>query len=120
MHVGCCGHVLNLVVNKGLKDLHSSISATRNVVRYVRSSPTRHSKFKDAITQEHITHKALVYLDVPTRWNSTYMMLKATKKFQKAFERLEDEDTGFLLHFRKEDRREGPPSVEIGIMLGPL
>ena len=112
MHVRCCAHILNLVVNEGLKDIHSSISAIRNAVRYVRSSPARLSKFKDAITQEHITHKALVCLDVPTRWNSTYMMLEAAEKFQKAFERLEDEDTDYLLYFREDDRREGPPIID--------
>ena len=40
------------------------------------------------------------------------MMLEATEKFQKAFERLEDEDTDYLLYFREDDRREGPPIID--------
>ena len=34
--------------------------------------------------------KKLLCLDVPTRWNSTYLMLESAEKFQKAFERLEN------------------------------
>ncbi|XP_057760309.1 zinc finger BED domain-containing protein RICESLEEPER 1-like [Arachis stenosperma] len=40
-HVRCCAHILNLVVNNDLKDMHSSISKIRNAVRYVRASPSR-------------------------------------------------------------------------------
>nr|KYP36927.1 Putative AC9 transposase [Cajanus cajan] len=39
LHVRCCAHILNLVVNNGLKDLHVSINKIRNVVRFVRVSP---------------------------------------------------------------------------------
>lgn len=39
-------------------------------------------------------------LDVPTRWNSTYLMLEAALKFKKAFARMEeDEDRLFLTYF---------------------
>ncbi|KAK2388991.1 zinc finger BED domain-containing protein DAYSLEEPER [Trifolium repens] len=41
MHVRCCAHILNLVVQDGLKDYHSSIRKIRNAVNYVRKSPGR-------------------------------------------------------------------------------
>ena len=99
MHVRCHGHILNLVVIDGLKEYHKSISTIRHVVRYVRSSTSRLAKFSEAIEVKHIAFKSLMSLDVSTRWNSTFKMLQAVKKFQKAFESLEDEDRDYLLYF---------------------
>ncbi|KAF5464387.1 hypothetical protein F2P56_014465 [Juglans regia] len=52
--------------------------------------------FKKCIGLEEIASKSGICLDVPTRWNSTYLMLEGALKFRKAFERLEEEDSGFL------------------------
>ena len=41
MHLRCCAHIVNLIVNEGLKEMHNSIAAIRNCVRYIRSSPSR-------------------------------------------------------------------------------
>ncbi|XP_024026908.1 zinc finger BED domain-containing protein RICESLEEPER 2-like [Morus notabilis] len=98
LHVRCCAHIVNLIVNEDLKYLHDSIAAIRNVVRYVRSSPARLLKFKSCVEREKIEYKGLICLDVSTRWNSTYMMLDAAIKFQKAFERYEEEDDNATLN----------------------
>ncbi|KAF7820963.1 zinc finger BED domain-containing protein RICESLEEPER 2-like [Senna tora] len=109
LHVRCCAHILNSVVNDGLKDLHNSISAIRNAVRYARSSPARLQRFKDLVQKEKIDCKALVCLDIMTRWNSTYLMLEHALKFQKVFDRMEDEDDGYNAYFRDDTHRLGPP-----------
>lgn len=46
MHVRCCAHILNLVVVSGLNELHASVAAIRNAVKYMRSSTTRLQTFK--------------------------------------------------------------------------
>ena len=48
--------------------------------------------------QEKIECKALVCLDEPTRWNSTYLMLEHAIKFEKAFKILDEEkeDSNFV------------------------
>ncbi|KAK2641400.1 hypothetical protein Ddye_023163 [Dipteronia dyeriana] len=99
MLLRCSAHILNLIVIEGLKDYHESISKIHNVVRYVRGSPARLYKFKSCAEREKISSKKPLYLDVPTRWNSTYLMLESAEKFQKAFERLEDHDTQYFLDF---------------------
>ncbi|KAF7807266.1 zinc finger BED domain-containing protein RICESLEEPER 2-like [Senna tora] len=109
LNVRCCGHILNLVVNNGLKDLHNSIFAIRNVVRYVRSSPERLQRFKDLVQKEKIDCKALVCLDIVTRWNSTYLMLEHALKFQKVFDRMEDDDDRYNAYFKDDTHRLGPP-----------
>ena len=88
LHMRCCAHILNLIVQEGLKDIHESITKVRNVVRYAKSSPKRFEKFLEAVKDANIQSKSLLSLDVPTRWNSTYLMLKATEKFERAFDRL--------------------------------
>ena len=52
-------------------------------------------------------------LDVPTRWNSTFMMLDVALKFEKAFERYAEEDERFSSYFeekKNDKKRIGPPS----------
>uniref|UniRef100_A0A803PIE6 BED-type domain-containing protein n=1 Tax=Cannabis sativa TaxID=3483 RepID=A0A803PIE6_CANSA len=112
LHLRCCYHIINLVVGDGLKDLYLSICSICNAVRYVKSSPARLGKFKDCAKEENIQSKALLSLDVPTRWNSTYLMLEAALKFKKAFNRLEG-DMYFTSYFDEPlngKKIDGPPS----------
>ncbi|KAG2724850.1 hypothetical protein I3760_01G037400 [Carya illinoinensis] len=110
MHMRCCAHILNLVVNEGLKECNDAITMVRNAVRYVRSSPARLEKFKRCAEKEKIDSKKMLSLDVQTRWNSTYIMLEAAEKFEKAFRWMESEDHNFLSYFK--DGNIGPPRVE--------
>ncbi|KAK2638421.1 hypothetical protein Ddye_026216 [Dipteronia dyeriana] len=45
LHVWGCAHILNIIVGDGLKDLHDSIVAIRNAVKFVKSSPSRLERF---------------------------------------------------------------------------
>ena len=101
LHMRCCAHIINLIVNEGLKKMHDSISSVRNVVRYVRSSPKRLTKFKDRVEQEKIKCRALVCLDVATQWNSTYLMLDHALEFEKAFKVLEEEESDYVDYFKE-------------------
>ena len=77
LHLRCCAHILNLIVSDGLKDLHESVVAIRNAVKYVKSSPSRLDRFKRAVEHEKLGNNSFVVLNVPTRWNSTYLMLES-------------------------------------------
>ncbi|KAF7149532.1 hypothetical protein RHSIM_Rhsim02G0095800 [Rhododendron simsii] len=99
MHMRCCAHILNLIVVEGLKDMSESILRVRDVVRYVRSSPQRMETFKKCVEKEKIKSKQTVCLDVCTRWNSTYLMLEIAIKFEKAFQRMGEEDSSFIKFF---------------------
>ncbi|KAI5439120.1 hypothetical protein KIW84_024767 [Lathyrus oleraceus] len=100
-HMRCVAHILNLVVNEGLKDKHLSITSVRDVVRFVKSSPQRATKFKECIEFARITCKRLVCLDVSTCWNATYLMLEAVEKFQAGFDKLEYEESSYRELFGK-------------------
>ena len=63
--------------------------------------------------RERIDYKGWMVLDVPTRWNSTFMMLNVALKFEKAFARYEEEDDKFLSCFMENENGKkmiGPPS----------
>uniref|UniRef100_A0A7N0UGD6 Transposase n=1 Tax=Kalanchoe fedtschenkoi TaxID=63787 RepID=A0A7N0UGD6_KALFE len=88
----CIVHIINLVVNDGINIVKDSISHVRKAVRYVRQSLSQLQKFKECVAYEKIETKSLLCLDVCTRRNSTYMMLDAAQKFEKAFERYQHID----------------------------
>ena len=75
MHMHCCAHILNLIVQSGLKSIHELIAKVWNAMRYVRASPARFEKFQECVENEKIKTQCLLSLDVPTRCNSTYLVL---------------------------------------------
>lgn len=95
VHMRCIAHVLNLIVQDGLKDVDSSVKKVRDAVRYVRNSPARLKKFRDLADLIGVEAKSSLTLDVPTRWNSTYLMLKNAVTYQKVFEAYEENDSSF-------------------------
>lgn len=114
MHVKSCARIVNLMVRDALKEFHGSIAKIRNAIEYVKSSsPSLLEIFKHWARDENISCKNPLYLDVPTRWNTTYTMLERAVKFQKAFERVEAEDANFChLIFIDHDIKMDPPRSE--------
>ena len=70
----------------------------------MRQSPIRLAKFKKCVViEKKIKSKSLLCLDVSTRWNSTYLMLDAAQKFEKAFEAFDDIDPYYKSELMMED-----------------
>ncbi|GMJ02868.1 DAYSLEEPER [Hibiscus trionum] len=97
MHTRCVTHVINLIVQEGVKHAFVSVDRVRAVVRYIRASPSRIKQFYKCTEEEMIDTKAHLCLDVPTRWNSTYMMLKVAAKYERAFDSYARDDHSFFL-----------------------
>ncbi|KAH0689722.1 hypothetical protein KY289_017080 [Solanum tuberosum] len=95
LHVRCMAHILNLIVQDGLKEIGPSIKRVRQMVKYVRSSSTRTRNFLKCVEMQKIECDKMLSLDVPTRWKSIYLMLDTAKKFEKAFERFDLYDGNF-------------------------
>lgn len=100
LHMRCMAHIVNLIVQDGLKDMGYYVDCVRGAVKYVRQSPSRIEKFKECIQMEKIQRKKFLCLDVSTRWNSTYLMLDAAQRFIPAFERFEDLDHMYKIDLR--------------------
>ncbi|KAL2330357.1 hypothetical protein Fmac_017938 [Flemingia macrophylla] len=89
-HVRCCAHVLNLIVQEGLKVLDDALDQIRTSIKYVRGSESRMIKFKQCLEKiSDINSSSGLCLDVPTRWNSTYLMLQSALKYQRVFASLQ-------------------------------
>ena len=67
MHMRCCAHILNLIMQSGLNFIHESIAKVQNAVRYVRVSSAKFEKFQECVENEKIKAKCLLSLDVPIR-----------------------------------------------------
>jgi hypothetical protein len=72
------------------------------MVKYVESCPQRLALFKSCVERKNIECNASLTLDVPTRWNSTYIMLEVAEEYQRAFELMIDEDEHFLNYLYKD------------------
>ncbi|KAL5723276.1 cellulase [Ranunculus cassubicifolius] len=81
IHVRCLAHVSNVIVKDGLQWLEGSVASIRKAVKFVKSSPSRFEYFKKCILSEKIDDGGFVIMDVPPRWNSTYLMLETAMKF---------------------------------------
>ncbi|XP_028076430.1 zinc finger BED domain-containing protein RICESLEEPER 1-like [Camellia sinensis] len=115
LHMRCCAHILNLIVSDGLKDLESCTANVKHVVMHVRSSPNRIDTFKKYVESLKIESKSLLCLDVPTQWNSTYLMLEAAEKFESVFQRIGEEDYNYKHYFLDNEggeRREIPTAED--------
>ncbi|CAL8084749.1 unnamed protein product [Prunus armeniaca] len=94
-HIRCCAHILNLIVQDGLKHIHDSVGKIRESIKYVRGSQGRKQKFLDCAAQVSLDCKKGLRQDVPTRWNSTFLMIDSALYYQRAFLHLQLSDSNY-------------------------
>ncbi|XP_042958204.1 zinc finger BED domain-containing protein RICESLEEPER 2-like [Carya illinoinensis] len=93
-HVRCCAHITNLLVQYGLGEIRDIVDCVRDGIKYLVASESRLKQFSEIAKQLQLPSKKLI-LDMPTRWNSTYLMLDAAIQFKKVFPRYGDRDRCF-------------------------
>lgn len=101
-------HIINLVVGDGMKSVNESILRVRHAVRFIKQSPARLQRFKKCVEDEKISSKKLLCLDVPTRWNSTFLMLCAAIDLEDAFERYSEEDPHYVAELSDREGKGSP------------
>lgn len=87
-HVRCLCHILNLVAQDGLKIIAHTIQNIRTTIGIVKNSTLQWEEFQKCAVECDLNNNSGLPLDVPTRWNSTYDMLKQAIYYRGAFERL--------------------------------
>jgi len=103
-HVHCSAHILNLIVHDGLKVASDALHKIIESVKYVRGSEARIKKFKLVIEKVGgVETSTLLCLDVPTRWNLTYLMLDCALKYRCVFANL---------HYYHDNFKFGPSTKE--------
>ncbi|KAL6511262.1 hypothetical protein OROHE_020486 [Orobanche hederae] len=67
----------------------------RESVKYVRSSQMRRQKFLECVSKLSLSSKRGLRQDVPTRWNSTFLMLDSALYYKKAFMNFQLSDANY-------------------------
>ena len=76
---------MNLIVQEGLKEIGEVVDKIREYLKYVKGSQVRKKKFLECVAQTSLDSKRTLRQDVPTRWNSTYLMLASVIYYRRAF-----------------------------------
>ncbi|CAD5327254.1 unnamed protein product [Arabidopsis thaliana] len=84
-HVRCATHILNIIVQIGLKGIGDTLEKIRESIKYVKGSEHREILFAKCMENVGINLKAGLLLDVANRWNSTFKMLDRALKYRAAF-----------------------------------
>ena len=82
-------------MNEGLKDVDEAVSQVRECVKYCKGSRTRKQRFLKSCKLCDIVYNKGLCHDVPTRWNSTYLMLKSALYYKRVLSHLEIVDSNF-------------------------
>lgn len=69
-------------------------------------------KFKEIAEEEKVESKAFLRLDVPTRWNYTYLMLKVAIVYEKVFLNLAEDDNNYVIDLGEENQGCGHPDED--------
>jgi len=81
-NVRCSAHVLNIIVQEGLRVASDALHKIGESIKYVRGSEARKIAFKECFIQVRgIDTKLGLRMDVATRWNSTYLMLETAIRY---------------------------------------
>nr|KAJ0188773.1 hypothetical protein LSAT_V11C900464680 [Lactuca sativa] len=89
LHVRCMDHILSLIIKDGFDEHQSSIKCIQKAVRYIRNSTQWIQRFKECMKELNVESKKFLCNDSPTRWNSTYELLKIAVKLEKVFGKFE-------------------------------
>uniref|UniRef100_A0A2N9E2D6 HAT C-terminal dimerisation domain-containing protein n=1 Tax=Fagus sylvatica TaxID=28930 RepID=A0A2N9E2D6_FAGSY len=90
-----CGNKYVSPVQDGLKEIDGVVQKIRECIKYVKGSQGRKVKFFDSVKQMSLDGKKGLRQDVPTRWNSTFLMLESAIFYRRAFHHLELTDSNF-------------------------
>ena len=79
----------------GLKTTCSGIEKLCESVKYIKLTPSRKQAFREIIEISNIETNAWPSTDVPTRWNSTYQMIKSSLPYISAYSTLRIQDSNY-------------------------
>ena len=97
LHMRCAAHILNLIIRIGLDVIKHAIDNVRDSVVFYTASPKRIESIEDVCRQMKVPCTRRLGLHCPTRWNSTYLMLKTALAYKNVFPRLKLFESNYVL-----------------------
>ena len=83
-HSYCIAHILNLVVQDGMKEMDSTLKDIRDTVTYLNGSHQCEARWRRACELNQLKLK-MIANDMPVQWNSTYLMLQSIIPYVESF-----------------------------------
>ena len=77
-HLRCVCHIINLVVQDGLKHIGPHIEKIRSAILFIATSPSRQQDFESMCASFNVKPRKMK-TDIKNRWNSTFLMLKSCR-----------------------------------------
>jgi hypothetical protein len=87
-HIRCACHILNLVARDGMAVISKTLDKIKSLCLTVKGSPLQWEELMKCATECGLDRSKGIQLDVSTRWNSTYLMLRDALYYKPAFIRL--------------------------------
>jgi hypothetical protein len=101
-HYRCAAHVLNLGAQQGLQLVSNSVDRVRELMVKIKNSTLLCDQLRAFCTLKQIVyHKPI--LDVETRWNSTYHMLRCLEQLEPALALLATDNSNIRDLYPNED-----------------
>ncbi|KAG6743627.1 hypothetical protein POTOM_052327 [Populus tomentosa] len=90
--------ILSLLAQDGFSEIRSVLYKIRECIEYVNGSSLRRQRFQEAISNGSLQDREMPTLDVPARWDTTFLMLESSLEFITAFNHLEQLDDDFKVN----------------------
>jgi hypothetical protein len=98
-HVRCACHVLNLVARDGMAVISKALQKIKALVLTVKGFPLQWEELMKRATECGLDTSKGIQLDVSTRWNSTYLMLRDALHYKATFIRLKQQTVKSITTF---------------------
>ncbi|XP_057540654.1 zinc finger BED domain-containing protein RICESLEEPER 2-like [Amaranthus tricolor] len=102
--IHCCCHIINLIVQAGLRLIDDVVEKIRSIGKHFRHSVPKRKKFYQ-ITQQtyHLDGKKRICRDCCVRWNSTYLMLDRALYFRAVVDHVVEKDIEIKMYLLDDD-----------------
>ncbi|KAH9623166.1 hypothetical protein KSS87_005834 [Heliosperma pusillum] len=95
----CCCHIINLLVQAGLKLIDGVVDKIRAIGKHFKHSIPKKKKFYEVAQQiYHLDAKKRLRGDCCVRWNSTYLMLDRALYFRRPIDHVIEKDKDLMQH----------------------
>lgn len=95
--VRCATYMLKTIALVALKALEDVINKIRESIQYINISQANQAKFYEIAQQVGINDHKNLFVDCPTKWDSTYLMLESALVYKGVFSLLQEQDSSFTV-----------------------
>jgi hypothetical protein len=94
---------LELVAGDGFYEIKDVLNKIRGCIEYVNATPINQDKFQKATNHVKLQDMKAASHDDPTRWETTFVMLRSALELREAFTQLEQVDFDFKVNPSSEE-----------------